>query len=99
MTSSVTTRVTLRPDGFARLARSPEVRQVLSTVSDRGADSLRQAAPSRTGAGRASIYSDVRMGPDGWYGVASWDDAHYYMGIQQTRTRWADPAIARIRYV
>jgi len=60
---------------------------------------LRSDAPVKTGAGRGSIASDTALAVQGWTGEAGWDEAHYYMGIQQSRTHWADPAIAKIRYV
>ena len=47
---------------------------------------------------RASKRS-VPMGPAGWYGTASWDNAHYYMGIQNSRTHWAEPTAQRVRFV
>lgn len=82
-----------------QLARSPELHAAMQRKANRMASDLRQAAPVKSGAGRASITGDVVMGPTGWTAIAGWDPQHYYMGIQNSRTRWAGRAAASVRYV
>jgi hypothetical protein len=92
-------KVTPIPGAGMQIARSPEMREWMrARVADIASD-LRADAPVKTGAGRGSIASDTALAAAGWEGSAGWDEAHYYMGIQQSRTHWADPAVADIRYV
>jgi hypothetical protein len=91
--------VTVYPKAWDSIARSEQVHSWLDVKVSGIAEDLRRAAPVRSGAGRNSISSAVRMGADGWYGTASWDDAHYYMGIQNSRTHWAAQAAQRVRFV
>jgi len=84
---------------LAEIARGPEVYAFVRRLVDDAAETLRRNAPVRTGAGRGSIRAEVHMGPDGWYGTASWDESHYYMGILNASQKWADRAAAQVRYV
>lgn len=93
------TTVIVYDDRIREFARSPEVHDFLKDRAEEAADALRANAPVRTGAGRASVRVHMEMGPEGWYATASWDEAHYYMGIQNTRQHWADRAAATVRYV
>lgn len=81
------------------IARGPETYNFVRKQVDETAETLRRSAPVRTGAGRGSITGRVWMGPDGWFGTASWDEAHYYLGIQNAQRKWADRAAALVRYV
>lgn len=92
-------RVTVHTGLVAELARSPQMRTLLGEVAAGLAAELRSEAPVRTGAGRRSITSDVLMDTDGWVGTAGWDPEHFYMGIQNRRTHWAQPTLSRVRYV
>jgi hypothetical protein len=91
--------VTVHTGLALELARSPQMRTILGDVADGLAAELRSEAPVRTGAGRRSITSDVVMAAEGWVGTAGWDPAHFYMGIQNRRTHWAQPTLSRVRYV
>jgi hypothetical protein len=91
--------VTIIPGAGAQIARSQHMRAWLAERMKSIADDLRSEAPVKTGRGRGSIHSDVDLSSAGWTGTAGWDTEHYYMGIQQTRTHWADQAVSRIRYV
>jgi hypothetical protein len=92
--------VTVYEDRIRALARSQDCYDFVRSVVDGEAIGLFEAAPVRTGAGRASIRGRVEMGVDGWVGAASWDTQHYYMGLRNTRTHWADRVAAQqIRYV
>jgi hypothetical protein len=93
-------RVTVYEDRLRALARSQDAYEFVRAIVEREVRVLVAAAPVRTGAGRASIRPRVEMGPDGWYGTASWDTSHYYMGLRNVRTHWADRVAAQgIRYV
>jgi hypothetical protein len=100
----VYTDVTVFYPVLEAIKRGSEVYAFCRRQADDAADVLRRAAPVRSGAGRASVRSSVEMGPEGWYGVASWDESHYYLGIlntkdAQSREGWADRAAAQVRYV
>lgn len=99
MNVNVTVRVTPNVALVPVLSHGANIQAHLRRMAERAADDLRQSAPARTGAGRASITGGTVMTADGWVGTAGWDRAHYYMGIQQSRTHWADPAFQRVRYV
>jgi hypothetical protein len=93
-------RITVYDDRIIALNRSPETHDFLRSIVDEEARALADAAPVRTGAGRSSIRGRVEMGSDGWIGAASWDTSHYYMGLRNTRTHWADRVAAQqVRYV
>ena len=92
-------RVTVYDTAIAAIARGPEVYDFVRKIVDGAAEGMRGGAPVRTGAGRASIGGRVVMGADGWYGVASWDTRHYYMGIQNARQSFVEPAFSRVRFV
>lgn len=82
------------------IAFGHETYELVRDVAEKAASDMRRGAPVRTGAGRSSIRARAELGPDGWYATASWDEAHYYMGILNTTYRgFADSAITRIRYV
>lgn len=91
--------MTYYPQAWDRIARSPELYSWVDGKVTRAAEDLRRSAPVRSGAGRNSINSAVRMAAEGWMGTATWDDAHYYMGIQNAHTHWAESAVQRVRYV
>lgn len=95
----VATTVTVRPEFAAKLAYSPTMRRVLERQADRISAELRAAAPVKTGAGRASIRTRTALGPTGWEASASWDAQHYYLGIQNTRTHWAEQVVQRLRNI
>jgi len=97
--TTVEVQVTVHDEVIREIARGPELREFLLRTVSEFASELRADAPVRTGAGRRSIVAKVEMGATGWYGTASWDDAHYYLGIQNSRTRWAQPTLSRVRYV
>jgi hypothetical protein len=99
MANKAEIKLTPIPGAGDEIARSPELRAWLAGQMRGVADNLRSEAPVKTGAGRASITSAVDRGTQGWVGTAGWDSEHYYMGLQQSRTHWADGAIARVRYV
>ncbi|MFD7996836.1 hypothetical protein [Streptomyces mexicanus] len=65
------------PRMYSELARSPQMRDALKDVADRGAEVARAVAPSYTGPTydpqvqrhgeyRASIYSAASLRPNGW---------------------------------
>jgi hypothetical protein len=87
------------PGAVDAIARGPDVYAFVQGLVDEAAATMREGAPVRTGAGRASIRGQVWMGPDGWFGTASWDVQHYYMGIQNDRRHFVEPALSRVRYV
>lgn len=92
-------KITVYESAIRDIARGPDTYEFVRSIVDDAAATMRQGAPVRTGAGRASIVSRVEMGPDGWYGTASWDTRHYYMGILNTRRHFVEPALSRVRYV
>ena len=88
-----------RPELIA-LERGRETRDLVKDVADEIAATMRPLAPARTGAGRRSIQGRVEMSASGWVGTASWDEAHYYMGILNSKGRhFAEAAVQRVRYV
>lgn len=87
------------PGAVDRIARSSDTRDYVQDYVDRLADTLKPSVPVRSGRGRKSVKGRVAMGARGWYGTASWDEQHYYLGILNSRMHFADAAIARIRYV
>jgi hypothetical protein len=91
--------VTVNPSLVLSLARSPELYAHLHRMVDGAAENMRGAAPVRTGAGRASIRGQVVMTPTGWVGAAGWDRTHYYMGFQNRRRHFVEPALTRVRFV
>jgi hypothetical protein len=98
-TTKVSTKVTVRHQAVAELARGPELRRHLEqAVTDMALD-MQAHAPVRSGAGRRSIKGEVVMTSEGWVGTASWDVAHYYLSFQDKRKQFAEPAIQRVRYV
>jgi hypothetical protein len=99
MPQTVTVRVTPNPALRLELSHSAALHEYLSRETDALAADMRDHAPVRTGAGRQSIGGQVLMTPEGWVGVASWDVAHYYMGFQDRRKPFAEPALQRVRYV
>jgi hypothetical protein len=99
MATRVDVDVTVFEGSIREIARGPELHSYLRRAVDEVAEGMRSGAPVRSGAGRASIRGQVHMGPDGWYGTASWDTRHYYMGILNSRRQFAEPAIMRVRYV
>jgi hypothetical protein len=84
---------------IGEIARGPDTYDFVRRVTEDVAEQIRGSAPVRTGAGKGSIRAVVHMGSDGWYGTASWDVKHYYMGIQNARRKFVEPVAARIRYV
>lgn len=96
MTEALVT-VTIRPDFAAKLAFSPDMERLLRRKADAVAAKLRAAAPVESGAGRASIRGRTAMTPRGWIASASWDEQHYYLGILNTRTHWAEPVVQGLR--
>ncbi len=93
-------RSEVRQVGLAEIRRGPEMYEAVRTAVESAADAMRAGAPVRTGAGRSSIRAEVHMGADGWFGTASWDEAHYYLGILNADGRhFAEAALSRIRYV
>lgn len=99
MPSEVRVVVTVREQAIRDLARSPEMYDFLKNIVDEAAKAMRVGAPRKTGQGAASIHGEVHLGPDGYYGTASWTERRYYMGIQNKRRNFTDPAAAAIRYV
>lgn len=97
--TEVRVQVRIIPGAVDRIARSMEVHDNVKRIVDDLAEGLRRAVPVRTGAGRKSVTGRVAMGPNGWYGAASWDEAHYYLGILNSRRHFAEPVMDRIRYV
>lgn len=97
--TAATVQVIVHPEVVAELARSAVLRDQLAEIVGGFAAELRSEAPVRTGAGRRSIDSGTEMTAEGWAGWAGWDPQHYYMGIQNSRTRWAEPTLRRVRYV
>ncbi len=91
--------VNVHPRALEEIARSHDTYDLVRDTAERVAAEMRHGAPVRTGAGRASIRARADMTPDGWVATASWDERHYYMGIQNARRRFAEPALSRIRYV
>lgn len=92
--------LTFYPAAIEAIKQSDDTRVMVSGRADMAAAALRSSAPTRSGAGRASINSMTeRDFETGWVGKASWDDEHYYMGIQNSRTGWANSAASRVRYV
>lgn len=92
--------ITVYDDRILAMARSQDTYNFLRSIVDGEARALADAAPVRTGAGRGSIRGRVEMGTDGWIGAASWDTSHYYMGLRNVRTHWADRVAAQqVRYV
>lgn len=96
---SIDVNVTFYPQAWDAISRGPELHDFMQGKASDAADELRRFAPVRSGAGRRSITSRAVLGVDGWEGRATWDDEHYYMGILNSRTHWADPAVQRVRYV
>jgi hypothetical protein len=92
-------KVTVYESSLTAMARGPEMYDFVYGVVSDAAAAMRDEAPVRTGAGRGSIIGRVEMGTEGWYGRASWDRAHYYMGIQNARRSFVEPALTRVRYV
>lgn len=93
-------QVTYYPEVIDAIAAGDETRALVEGKANDAAADLRSEAPVRTGAGRASIRARTERDGDGsWVGAASWDDEHYYMGIQNSRTHWAAPTVQRVRYV
>jgi hypothetical protein len=99
VTTRVEVKIRIIPGAMDRVARSPEVRDRIQEIVDSLAEGLRRAVPVRTGAGRRSIKGRVVMGPNGWIGGASWDEAHYYLGILDSRHHFAEPVMNRVRHV
>lgn len=99
MASTATVVVDVNEAAIADLARGPEMYDLLRGTADEVSEEMRRGAPVRTGAGRASIRSRVEMTADGWVATASWDERHYYMGIQNSRREFAETALSRVRYV
>lgn len=99
MAQSVTVTVQVNSALPMELAHGPEIHEMLRRAVDALASDMRAHAPVRTGAGRNSIEGEVLMTPEGWVGVASWDAKHFYMGIQDRRKPFAEPALQRVRYV
>lgn len=92
--------MTYYPGAIMAIAQSEATRRMVQAKVDTLAYGLRAGAPVRTGAGRASITAKTeRDFEHGWVGTATWDEEHYYMGILNSRTRWADPTVAAVRYV
>lgn len=96
---TVTVRVQVFEPAIREIARGPDVHDFVLRIASDLAEGLRAGAPVRTGAGRASIRARAEMGPDGWYSTASWDTQHYYMGIQNDRRHFVEPALSRVRFV
>lgn len=91
--------VTTFPEAIAAIRESQGTRALVGRYADSAAFALRASAPVRSGAGRASIRSATEHNFEaGWVGTASWDDEHYYMGIQNSRTSWASKAARSVRY-
>lgn len=99
MVNRVSVEVDVHHGALAEMARAHDTRELVLRVAEDIAEGMRAGAPVRTGAGRASIRAHAEMGSDGWYATASWDERHYYMGIQNTRRHFAEPALSRVRYV
>jgi hypothetical protein len=92
--------VTYYPAALEAIKGGEETRQLVQGRTDNAAFALRSSAPVRSGRGRASITATTQRDfLDGWVGKATWDDEHYYMGIQNSRTAWASKVADRIRYV
>jgi hypothetical protein len=92
-------QVTYYPEVMDEIQGSDDTRDLVLAAADDAATDLRSEAPVRTGAGRASIRARAERDGLDWVGAASWDDEHYYMGIQNSRTHWAEPTVQRVRYV
>ena len=99
MADTVRVDVNVHRAAIAEIARGHETYELVTRFADDVVEEMRRGAPVRTGAGRASIRTRAALGPDGWYATASWDERHYYMGIQNGRRQFAEPALARVRYV
>lgn len=92
--------VTVYERVIAEIARGPDTYDFVKRVVDDLAEDMRRGAPRKTGRGAASIRGQVHMGPDGWYGTASWTEPHYYLGIlNATGRKFVEPALSRVRYV
>lgn len=92
-------KTTYYPEVIDEIEMSDDTRLMIQSKVDDAAADLRSEAPVRTGAGRASIRSKTEREGVEWVGTASWDDEHYYMGILNSRTHWAEPTVQRVRFV
>lgn len=99
MADNVVTDVTINGGAVLYLARSPEMQHLLEQIADAVAQDVRDHAPVKTGAGKDSIEGDAILVDEGWIAAISWDRKHFYMGIQNKRKPFAEPALQRVRFV
>lgn len=99
MAERVTVVVNVHHRAIHDIAFGHETYNMVRRTAEEVAQEMRRGAPVRTGAGRGSIRGGVELTADGWVGTATWDERHYYMGIQNSRRPFAEPALSRVRYV
>lgn len=73
-----------KPDsnGFAELARSPELQAVANGGAEAGAEHLREIAPVETGAYRDSVGVEEQPGYDGRAGAVVVADVDYAWAVE-----------------
>lgn len=81
-------RVVLYESEIRRLAVDPLVVEALLDAGQDLADQAYFKAPKRSGEGAASIRPEYVLDGDSSEVRVSWDREHYYMGMQQTGTRF-----------
>lgn len=101
-----TIRVVLHPEAIKQYGRSPGVHTLLGDIVGPAiAEDAAAMAPKRTGAGAASIHSELVEDASGPVVRVSWDKAHFYMGFaelgtsRQSATPFLRPAAERHRSI
>lgn len=71
--------VTVHHDAIDRLVSSGAVEQFLEDASRPVVQQAKARAPRDTGAGAASIHTEMILSSGEWQALTSWDQDHFYM--------------------
>lgn len=80
-------QVTVHEDVIDRLLTSSNVHDMLLDASHPVVLQARTRAPKNTGAGAASIHTQMVLTGDEWEALTSWDQDHFYLMWHETGSR------------